>query len=102
MLDGTLAILDILDTSAQVEKIPVRYGEKFHESLINEEELRNTYEIENYYVILDKQMNSDTFSKWDQLDETKRTEQYSSDKVELFTKDELIKILINEKLVEND
>ena len=67
-----------------------------------EEELRNTYEIENYYVILDKQMNSDTFSKWDQLDETKRTEQYSSDKVELFTKDELIKILINEKLVEND
>ena len=85
-----------------MEKILVRPGEKFHESLINEEELRNTYETDEYYIILDKQMNSDTFSKWDQLYETKRTEQYSSDKVELFTKDELIKILINEKLVEND
>jgi len=96
------ALFEVFKTTINVKKIPVRPGEKFHESLINEEELRNTYEIENYYVILDKQMNSDTFSKWDQLDETKRTEQYSSDKVELFTKDELIKILNNEKLVEND
>jgi len=47
-------------------------------------------------------MNQNTFSKWDCLEETKRTEQYSSDKVELLTKDELIEILINEKLVRND
>jgi len=96
------ALFEVFKTKVNVEKILVRPGEKFHESLINEEELRNTYETDEYYIILDKQMNSDTFSKWDNLEETTRTEQYSSDKVELFTKDELIKILINEKLVEND
>jgi len=96
------ALFEVLKTTVDVKKISVRPGEKFHESLINEEELRNTYEIEDYYVILNKQMNDDTFSKWNSLEETNRTEQYSSDKVELLTKDELIKILVNEKLVKND
>ena len=31
----------------KTEKIPVRQGEKFHESLINSEELRNTFDIDN-------------------------------------------------------
>ena len=96
------SLFDVFKKSINIKKIPVRPGEKFHESLISEEELRNTYEINDYYVIVDKQMNQDTFSKWDCLEETKRTEQYSSDKVELLTKDELIEILINEKLVKND
>ena len=96
------SLFDVFKKSINIKKIPVRPGEKFHESLISEEELRNTYEINDYYVIVDKQINQDTFSKWDCLEETKRTEQYSSDKVELLTKDELIEILINEKLVKND
>ena len=93
------AILDILKTSAKIEKIPVRQGEKFHESLINSEELRNTFEIDNLYVILDKQMNPTTFSKWNDLKETSLTEQYSSDKVEILTKEKLIDIIINEGLL---
>tara|TARA_B100000953_G_scaffold276874_1_gene251315 strand:- start:421 stop:819 length:399 start_codon:yes stop_codon:yes gene_type:complete len=93
------AILDILKKSAKTEKIPVRQGEKFHESLINSEELRNTFEIDNLYVILDKQMNPTTFSKWNDLKETSLTEQYSSDKVEILTKEKLIDIIINEGLL---
>lgn len=96
------SLFDVFKKSINIKKISVRPGEKFHESLISEEELRNTYEINDYYIIVDKQMNQNTFSKWDCLEETKRTEQYSSDKVELLTKDELIEILINEKLVRND
>ena len=46
-------------------------------------------------------MNQETYSKWDCLEETKRTEQYSSEKVEFLSKDELIKILINENLVKD-
>ena len=88
------AILDILKTSAEIEKIPVRHGEKFHESLINSEELRNTFEVDNLYVILDKQMHSDTISKWNNLKETSLKDQYSSDKVEILTKEELISIII--------
>ena len=93
------SLFDVLKTSVNMKKILVRPGEKFHESLISEEELRNTYEIDDYYIIVDKQMNQETFSKWDYLKETTLTEQYSSDKVELLKKDELINILINEKLV---
>ena len=53
-----------------MKKIPIRPGEKIHESLINSEEIRNTYEIDGMYVILDKQLQKNTFSKWEQLKET--------------------------------
>ena len=90
------AILDILKKSVKTEKIPVRQGEKFHESLINSEELRNTFEVDNLYVILDKQMHSATFSKWNDLKETSLKEQYSSDNVEILTKEKLVEIIIKE------
>ena len=90
------AILDILKKSVKTEKIPVRQGEKFHESLINSEELRNTYEVDNIYVILDKQMHSNTISKWNNLKETSLKDKYSSDNVEKLTKEELIDIIIKE------
>ena len=93
------AILDILKKSVKTENIPVRQGEKFHESLINSEELRNTFEIDNLYVILDKQMHPTTFSKWNDLKETSLKEQYSSDKVEILTKEKLIDIIIKEGLL---
>ena len=93
------AILDILKKSVKTEKIPVRQGEKFHESLINSEELRNTFEIDNFYVILDKQMHSRTFSKWNNLKETSLKNQYSSDKVEMLTKEKLIDIIIKQELL---
>ena len=96
------AILDILKKSAKTEKIPVRQGEKFHESLINSEELRNTFEIDNLYVILDKQMHAVTFSKWNDLKETSLKDQYSSDNVEILTKEKLIDIIIKEGLVTTD
>ena len=93
------AILDILKSTAKIEKIPVRQGEKFHESLINSEELRNTFEVDNLYVILDKQMHPTTFSKWNDLKETSLKDQYSSDNVEILTKEKLIDIIIKEGLL---
>ena len=90
------AILDILKKSVKTEKIPVRQGEKFHESLINSEELRNTFEVDNLYVILDKQMHSETFSKWNNLKETNLKDQYSSNKVEILGKEKLVDIIIKE------
>ena len=96
------AILDILQKSVKTEKIPVRQGEKFHESLINSEELRNTFEIDNLYVILDKQMHATTFSKWNDLKETSLKDQYSSNNVEILTKEKLIDIIIKEGLVTTD
>ena len=93
------AIFDILKTSVKTKKIPVRHGEKFHESLISSEELRNTFEVDNLYVILDKQMHSRTFSKWNNLKKTSLKDQYSSDKVEILTKKKLIDAIIKAGLL---
>ncbi len=70
--------------------------------VINSEELRNTFEIDNLYVILDKQMHAVTFSKWNDLKETSLKDQYSSDNVEILTKEKLIDIIIKEGLVTTD
>ena len=91
------AIFDILKKSVGVDKIKVRVGEKFHESLINLEEIRNTYETnDGLYVLLDKEMHKETFGKWNNLKETKLKNEYSSNNVDILTKDEMITILNQE------
>ena len=41
-------------------------------------------------------MHSETFSKWNNLQETSLKNQYSSDKVEILTKEKLIEIITKE------
>ena len=46
-------LLDLMDCKNEEKRIPVRIGEKHHEILINEHEIRNTYENQdNDYIIL--------------------------------------------------
>jgi len=91
------AIFELLKVKNNTEIIGVRPGEKFHEVLINKNELRNTYKKNEDYVIFDKenQLNIET----DDLSETSLSDEYSSDKAALFSKNELKEILIKEKLV---
>ncbi len=93
------SICEVMKKSPDIQKIPVRSGEKFHESLIGPEEIRNSYEIEDMYVILDKLMHDKTFAKWDNLKNCSLSDEYSSDKVEQLSKEELIDILHKEKLI---
>ena len=95
-------LLDIMDKKIDVEKIPVRPGEKFHESLINSEELRNTYETDGLYIILDQQTHSRTFAKWNNLEKTEITDSYSSNNVEILTREKLKEILIAECSFKNE
>jgi UDP-N-acetylglucosamine 4,6-dehydratase/5-epimerase len=92
------AIIEISESENEVEAIPVRPGEKIHESLISFDELSNTFENEEDYIIIDKQiqnwfMNDMKFIK------TKLNKQYSSDSVEIISKNELKELLIKENLV---
>ena len=64
-----------------------------------DDEIRNSYEIEDMYVILDKLMHDKTFAKWDNLKNCSLSDEYSSDKVEQLSKEELIDILHKEKLI---
>ena len=88
------AILEVLGKDVKTELISVRPGEKYHESLISNEEIRNTFEDKDDYVILEERLQNNIKIKKSTL-----SDQYSSDKVELLTKDELIKILKEEKLI---
>ena len=88
------AIVDLMDAKNDVEVISVRPGEKFHEVLINKDEIRNSLESEMDYIIFDEKMNNKNNLPFANL-----TDQYSSDKVELFTKNELKDILLAENLL---
>jgi len=58
------ALLDLLKGKNQTEIISVRPGEKYHESLISKDEIRNTFESKYDYVILDEQLqNEDNIGK---------------------------------------
>jgi UDP-N-acetylglucosamine 4,6-dehydratase len=87
------AILEIMNSKNETEIISVRTGEKYHESLIIVDELRNTFETDEDYIISAEEKQDG------KLKNTTLNQQYSSDKVELLTKDELKKILIDSRLI---
>ncbi len=93
------ALADLLGVKHDMEKIPIRPGEKFHESLISVDELRNTYESNKDYIIFESQLQDNTIPKRTEIKKTGLTERYSSDRVELITLDELKEILKKEKIV---
>lgn len=99
---GTLsdAIIELKNSNCQIENISVRPGEKFHESLISEDELRNVYESEDDYIIFEPQTQNYDVTEIHGLKKTKLTERYSSDKVSLLSKEEIKELLLKEKLVQ--
>ena len=91
------AIIELLDAKNEVENISIRPGEKYHEVLINKDEIRNTVETEDY--ILFNENTSGEKVNFDKYQKTKLTDQYSSDKVELLSKNELKEILMKEEVL---
>lgn len=94
------AVLELLNPKSEVQQIPVRPGEKYHESLISKDEIRKTFEDKKDYLVIDEQVQKHpNRPKNKDIAKTSLKDQYSSDKVELITKDELKKIFVEEKLV---
>lgn len=93
------AVIDLLKSNCKTNIISVRPGEKFHETLISNDEIRNTYENKDDYIILEQQIQDNYLRKNPNVIKSKLKEQYSSDKVELHTIEELKNILRNEKLI---
>ena len=87
------AILEVLEKDVKTEIISVRPGEKYHESLISNEEIRNTFEDDEDYVILQEKLLQTTNQK---IKKTSLKKEYSSDNVELLDKEEIKNILIKE------
>ena len=91
------AIIELLDANDNSEIINIRPGEKLHEMLINRDEIRSTFENQDDYIILNN--GNEIKNKSIDLTETSLSDEYSSDKVKLLSKDELKDILIMTNLV---
>ncbi len=57
-------IVDHFNYESTTKQIPVRPGEKYHESLISEDELRNTFENDENYIIIDAATQDNVLKKW--------------------------------------
>jgi len=92
------AIKELLDAKNEEENISIRPGEKYHEALINKEEIRNTFETNEDYIVFNENTSGGKINL-DKYRKTTLTDQYSSDNVELLSKDELKTILTKENLL---
>jgi UDP-N-acetylglucosamine 4,6-dehydratase/UDP-glucose 4-epimerase len=97
--DVKTALQELINNTGE-QKIPVRQGEKFHETLINIDEIRTTLESESKYVIPQREISDQEISK--QYPGFKRTtlkEPYSSNLVEKISINELKDILSKSDLL---
>jgi|TARA_B110000495_G_C23037238_1_gene619974 UDP-N-acetylglucosamine 4,6-dehydratase len=91
------AIVELLNAENKTEIISVRVGEKYHELLISVDELRNTFETKEDYILIDKINNFANINKNIKISQLKNA--YSSDKVKILSKNELKSMLIKEKII---
>lgn len=89
IMDVKDALMELLG-EVEIQKIPVRPGEKIHEVLINEHEIRGTWETNSKYVIIDPRFSDEEIkSNHPELKIVNSTTKYSSDNVEKIPKEEL-------------
>jgi len=90
LLDVKEALFEMLENTGE-EIIGIRPGEKINETLINSEEIRYSWEIDNMYMISNPEMMK-TYPKAEKI---KNMKMYSSDSVDKISKDQLKQLMKN-------
>ena len=93
------SISSLLDANPKIKVIGPRHGEKFHETLLNKEEMINAKNLKDYYLIPadNRDLNYDKyFSKG--IKSKKLFQDYSSNNTKILTKFELTKLLKSLKI----
>ena len=93
------AIKELLNSNCETEKIPVRPGEKYHESLISTNEIRNSYETKDDYLLFESETQNHNLDLLENVKKSNLSQEYSSDKVDLLSIDELKSILTQSGLI---
>ncbi len=102
------SIMDVKDALQELlgdfgeEKISIRPGEKIHETLINAEEMRSTWEEGSTYAILNTAFipEEEIKSHYPKMIKVKNQNQYSSDLVEKISKSELKNLIQQTGLID--
>ena len=90
MPDVKEALFEMLEDTGE-EIIGIRSGEKLNETLINSEEIRYSWEIDNMYMI----SNPEIIKTYPSAKKIKNMKIYSSDSVDKIPKDELKQLIKN-------
>jgi len=94
------ALLESIGNTGE-KKMPIRPGEKMHETLINEDEMRYTWEFDNKYIIFNPIIDENEIRKsHPKIKKVDNLQRYSSDKVARIPKEELKKIITKSRLLE--
>ena len=90
LLDVKEALFEMLENTGE-EIIGIRPGEKLNEILINSEEIRYSWEIDDMYMIT----NPEFFKTYPKAEKIKNMKLYSSDSVDKISKDQLKQLVKN-------
>ena len=93
------ALMELLGNTGET-KIPIRPGEKIHETLINEDEIRHAWKLDNKYVIFSSILTEKEIKSFHpRIKKIKGMMCYSSDKISKIPKDELKKLITKSGLL---
>jgi UDP-N-acetylglucosamine 4,6-dehydratase/UDP-glucose 4-epimerase len=102
IMDVKSALFDLLHET-EYEVVGIRPGEKLHETLINEDEMRYTWKINDMLMITNPHYelfnDKNIEANYENLEKENNLTSYSSDKVEKLTIDELKIIIKNSGLL---
>lgn len=85
-------VIESVGSSSKINKVPIRAGEKIHETLVQEEEMRRTQEDEEYFII-------HPYGKY--TNGGKELKEYTSENTERLDKAQIKKILQEEGWVDH-
>ena len=92
------AMKELFD-NVEYEKIPVRQGEKYHETMINGDELKYTLETDSRYIISRTFADEIENGTYEGMRKTTLGKQYSSDVVDQMTSSELATLIKKSGLI---
>ena len=100
IMDVKDALFDLLGKT-DFEEVGIRPGEKLHETLINSEEIRNSWDLQNKFMISNPSRNDEEIIKsYDaQIKKIVGIDEYSSNIATYHTKNELIEIIEKSNLL---
>tara|TARA_B110000438_G_scaffold112476_1_gene110375 strand:- start:82 stop:1077 length:996 start_codon:yes stop_codon:yes gene_type:complete len=88
------SLFELLEDTGE-EIISLRPGEKMHEAFINTDEIRYAWELDNKYVLFNSSKSDDEIKReYPNIKRIKIPEEYSSNKVEKISSDDLKKIIL--------
>jgi len=91
-------IKELLDVKKE-EIIGIRPGEKMHETLINEDEMKNARESDGKYILFNEKPDKNKLRNYENLHEIEGLTKYSSDTVTKISKEELKKLILELGLI---